>query len=64
MDRRDFVRSAAVAAAAFKVGGVGADIKTKHLVWLIHGGGSRKRDWYERPDFAPNFARLAREGFA
>ncbi len=53
-----------MAAAAFRLSGLTADFKTRHLIWLINGGGSRKRDWYESPDSSPNFARLAREGFA
>ncbi len=63
MDRRNFLKNAAAAAAGFRLGGVEAGFRTRHLVWLINGGGSRKREWYERPDFAPSFARLAREGF-
>jgi len=38
-------------------------LKTKHVIWIINGNGSRKKDWYENPELSPNYARLAREGF-
>jgi hypothetical protein len=39
------------------------EFQTKHLIWIINGNGSRKKDWYENPAMFPNYARLVREGF-
>jgi hypothetical protein len=63
MHRREFIKASASAAVGFKTGWPTASSGTKHLVWIINGGGSRQQDWYGRPDEYPNFARMARQGF-
>ncbi len=74
MNRRDFLKNAGLAAgSAFAMEGLsfGAphvseithDFKTKHLIWIINGNGSRKMDWYENPTLSPNYARLAKSAF-
>ncbi len=70
MDRRNFLKTAGMAGAVGLAGSeLGAapvqtpELKTKHLIWLINGNGSRKKEWYENPELQPNYARLVREGF-
>lgn len=43
--------------------GLGFNFKTKHLIYLITGNGSRKKEWYESPEICPNAQRIAKEGF-
>lgn len=73
MNRRDFLRNAGLASGALGLGGMslGAspipaetfNFKTKHLIWILNGNGSRKREWYEDASISPNYARLVKEGF-
>lgn len=63
MYRRDFLRSGLAAGAACMIPEATGSFKTRHLIWIINGNGSRKKDWYETPSLCPNFARLVREGF-
>ncbi len=74
MNRRDFLRNAGlVVGGAMGVRGVslGAspfaqtthDFQTKHVIWIMNGNGSRKKEYYESPALSPNYARLAKEGF-
>ena len=37
-------------------------LKTRHTIVLINGNGARKLEYYERPEIASNFLRLAKEG--
>ncbi len=37
--------------------------KTKHLIWIINGGGSRKQDWQVETRDSAGYGRLIREGF-
>src|SRR5262245_33396290 len=65
LNRRDFIKSgiATGAALSFHRDAAASDFRTKHLIWIINGNGSRKKDWYENPEIFPNYARLVREGF-
>lgn len=36
---------------------------TKHLIFIVNGGGVRKADYYEREALAPNLRKLSSEGF-
>ncbi len=37
--------------------------QTKHLIFIVNGGGVRKKDYYEDELLSPNIRRLAGEGF-
>ena len=65
MNRRDFIKSGIATGAAFSFqrDAAATDFRTKHLIWIINGNGSRAKDWYENPETFPNYARLVREGF-
>lgn len=73
MNRRDFLKTAGAAGAgsilvpglanAAQAGSLGFNFKTKHLIYLIIGNGSRKKEWFESPDVCPNAARIIKEGF-
>ena len=65
MNRRDFIKAGIATGAAFSFEPASqvVDFHTKHLIWIINGNGSRKKDWYENPAMFPNYARLVREGF-
>lgn len=66
MNRRDFLKYSGIAGASLASSPIPAatyDFKTKHLIWILNGNGSRKSEWYEKPDLSPNYARLVKEGF-
>ncbi len=73
MNRREFFRDLGFAAGALALSeraGAGnrlaqttCDFQTRHVIWIINGSGSRKKDWYENPVLSPNIARLAGEAF-
>jgi hypothetical protein len=39
------------------------NFQAKHVIWIINGNGSRKKEYYESPALSPNYTRLAKEGF-
>src|SRR5215475_6535594 len=64
MNRREFLSSfGAAVIGAHLIPEKTHNFQTKHLIWIINGNGSRKKDWYQNPGLCPNFARLASEGF-
>ena len=74
MNRRDFLKNAGLAAGgALSMGRLSADspfapeithdFKTKHLIWIVNGNGSRRMDWCQNPTLSPNFARLGKDAF-
>lgn len=70
MNRRSFFTNAGLAGGAMALNGLQAsaapatyNFKTKHVIWIINGNGSRKKEWYEKADLSPNYARLVKEGF-
>jgi hypothetical protein len=73
MNRRDFLKDLGFAAGALALANHACDaasiaettydFQTKHVVWIINGSGSRKKDWYANPGLSPNLAQLAKEGF-
>lgn len=38
-------------------------LQTRHLIFIVNGGGARKKDYYEDATLAPNVRRIANEGF-
>jgi len=36
---------------------------TKHLIFIVNGGGARKKDYYENDSLGPNIRKIASEGF-
>ena len=58
MNRRAFLAQT-VGAALFPP----TKAQTKHLIFIVNGGGARKKDYYENELLSPNIRRLAGEGF-
>lgn len=68
MKRRDFLKSCSMLSAGVVVGpglnleASGAppslNFKTKHLILIVNGNGSRKADYYEEHETAPSFRRI------
>lgn len=73
MNRRNFVKSLGMAGGAMALNGgmsqaalaqeSSLNFKTKHVIWIINGNGSRKSEWYERKELSPNYQRLVDKGF-
>src|SRR5215471_15366561 len=73
MNRREFLMDLGIAAGAVSlrqraldaaaISSETYDFQTRHVIWIINGAGSRKRDWYENPELSPNLAGLAKESF-
>jgi hypothetical protein len=59
MNRRTFLQNSALAAGAFAL----PASPVRHTIFIVNGGGTRKKEYYETPSLCPNLARLAREGF-
>jgi arylsulfatase A-like enzyme len=38
-------------------------VRTEHVILIVNGGGTRKKEYYEDASLSPNIRRLAREGF-
>src|SRR5262249_29622363 len=36
---------------------------TEHLIFIVNGGGARKKDYYENDSLCPNIRKIAGEGF-
>src|ERR1043166_3428978 len=36
---------------------------TEHLIFIVNGGGARKKDYYENASLSPNIRKIASEGF-
>src|SRR5687768_2696402 len=62
IDRRLFMGSA-LGALYERPGGHRPPLQTKHLIFIVNGGGARKKDYYEDVSLASNVRRIAREGF-
>jgi hypothetical protein len=58
MNRRSFLKLASVAPVLDY-----GRRKTQHLIFIVNGGGARKKDYYEDPALAPNIRRIAKESF-
>src|SRR5713226_7840883 len=58
MDRRSFLQSVALGTAATR-----RVRRPSHLIFIVNGGGARKKDYYENAALSPNITRLAGEGF-
>lgn len=63
MDRRSFLKSSLLGGAALSLKPHSAPLKTKHLIVIVNGPGSRKKDYYENSAISPNINKIAREGF-
>src|SRR5262245_52479777 len=37
--------------------------QTEHLIFIVNGGGARKKDYYENDSLCPNIRKIANEGF-
>jgi arylsulfatase A-like enzyme len=62
MNRRSFLSGIALSRAALYLP-VRRNLKTRHVIFIVNGGGARKKDYYENAALSPNIRRLAREGF-
>lgn len=70
MDRRNFLKTMSAVGAGTLAGtsalaapAATPEFKTKHLIWILNGNGSRKKEWVENPALQPNYARIIKEGF-
>jgi len=61
MNRRFFLNRAAVCAASLSF--IPRTRSPQHVIFIVNGGGARKKDYYEDPAISPNIGRLAGEGF-
>src|SRR5438874_3243246 len=61
MNRRSFLNQIAFSGGAFLVHR--RIPRTEHLIFIVNGGGARKKDYYENTLLAPNLRRMAKEGF-
>jgi hypothetical protein len=62
MNRRSFLKVAAVAAFDERPGRR-PPLQIRHVILIVNGGGTRKKDYYEDAGLAPNVRRIASEGF-
>lgn len=62
MNRRTFLATSALTTAALYLRPTGLQ-RTRHLIFIVNGGGVRKQEYYENPSLSPNITRLAQEGF-
>ena len=62
MDRRSFLTQGALGASALCLAPLRPNA-TKHLIFIVNGGGARKKDYYEDPFLAPNLLSIASDGF-
>ncbi len=70
MNRRDFLKSAGAGAGILALGSntealaaaTNHNLKTKHIIVIMNGNGARKMEYFERPDTASEFLRIAKEG--
>src|SRR5262245_10873341 len=56
-DRRSFLKGLAL--VPFMPSGP----RTRHLIFIVNGGGARKKDYYETPSIATNIRTIASEGY-
>ncbi len=61
MNRRFFLNRAAVCAASLSF--IPRTRSPQHVIFIVNGGGARKKDYYENAALSPNIHRLASEGF-
>ena len=61
MNRRCFLNRAVLGTASYLY--LPRTARTEHLIFIVNGGGARKKDYYEDTALSPNIRRLAREGF-
>lgn len=59
MNRRNFLTSSLLSLGAF----YSPIPATRHLIFIVLGGGIRKKDYWGTESIAPNIRRLARDGF-
>ena len=62
MNRRSFLGYMAFGASGLRLESYRPK-PPKHLIFVVNGGGARKRDYYENVALAPNVRRIASEGF-
>jgi arylsulfatase A-like enzyme len=62
MNRRSFLKLSS-AGALYERTAHGRPLQTRHLIFIVNGGGARKKDYYEDVTLAPNVRRIANDGF-
>jgi hypothetical protein len=66
MNRRSFLNGMVIGATAASLSPVASTAaigRSRHLIFIVNGGGARKKEYYESPSYAVNVRRIAREGF-
>jgi len=61
MHRRLFLQQSSLGAAGFALSRLSRH--TRHLIFIVNGGGARKKDYYENASLCPNIRKIASEGF-
>lgn len=65
VDRRAFLKQATLVGAGVAAPrrAILSEARTRHLIFIVNGGGARKKDYYEDPWIAPNVHAIAREAY-
>jgi hypothetical protein len=61
MNRRSFLQRSALGASAWLL--PPSPRETQHVIFIVNGGGVRKKDYYEDATLSPNIKSLASDGF-
>jgi len=63
MHRRLFLKQSSLGAAGSALATPARPRHTEHLIFIVNGGGARKKDYYENDSLCPNIRKIASEGF-
>ena len=63
MHRRLFLKQSSLGAAGCALATPARPRHTEHLIFIVNGGGARKKDYYENDSLCPNIRKIASEGF-
>ncbi len=63
MHRRLSLKQSSLGAAGCALATPARPRHTEHLIFIVNGGGARKKDYYENDSLCPNIRKIASEGF-
>src|SRR5207244_5060284 len=58
-----FLKQSSLGAAGCALATPARPRHTEHLIFIVNGGGARKKDYYENASLCPNIRKIASEGF-
>ena len=64
MHRRLSLKQSSLGAAGCALATPARPRHTEHLIFIVNGGGARKKDYYENDSLCPNIRKIASEGSA